>query len=71
VPLPMSGLAVVTIGTSGVIALVPDAGGSSSSHSSSLPPAELPPGCEFRPFIGVSGVSAMLVGASLNGGWAF
>ena len=77
--LALSGLAVVTVGTSAVIALLPDAGGGGSSSSSSsidaiLQLGDLPGGCEIRPFVaGTGGASGgmMLVGASLNGGYKF
>ena len=65
------GLAVITVGTSGVVALVPGAAISSSSSSSSRDALSklgvLPGGCEVRPFVGGAG-SVMIVGASLNGG---
>ncbi len=64
----LSGLAVITVGTSGVIVLVPDVGGSSRSSRDAISTlGELPGGCEIRPFVGASG-GMMLVGASLNGG---
>ncbi len=64
----LSVLAVVTVGTSGVVALVPELEGGSSSSSSALSQlGVLPGGCEMRPFVGGAG-RMMLVGASLNGG---
>jgi hypothetical protein len=70
----VSSVAVITMGTSAVIALVPDAGNGGSSctsnHEILSKLGELPGGCEERPCVGADEArgGSMLVGASLNGG---
>lgn len=61
---------MITIGTSGVVAVVPDVSSSSIGAGDFISTlVDLPGGCEVRPCVADGGrAGKMLVGASLNGG---